>query len=72
MAASLNEALGDGGSSRERIQRASDFALLRRSDTMAGNLDTTNLLLGIMAVVSVLEALVIIGMASPATWSIAA
>src|SRR5438093_10856255 len=31
------------------------------ADMNAGNLDTTNLLLGIMAVVSVLEALVLIG-----------
>jgi hypothetical protein len=35
---------------------------------MSGELGTTNLLLGIMAAVSVLEAIVIIGMGSRASW----
>jgi len=38
---------------------------------LMGNLDTTNMLLGIMAAVSVLEALLLIGLASADSWCIA-
>src|SRR5262245_21254829 len=64
-------ACGRSTSSRPRAARArshpergrpiDDSARVTVTNMIAGNLDTTNLLLGIMAVVSVLEALVLIG-----------
>jgi hypothetical protein len=57
----LNDALGDAGQGAALSDRAPDITVLRRH-TMTGELETTNLLLGIMAAVSVLEALVIIGL----------
>ena len=57
----LNDTLGDGGHQPPRYPRiTSNITFLRRE--MAGELGTTNLILGIMAAVSVLEALAIIGL----------
>ncbi len=54
----LNEAIGETGRRPHALsERAPDVSVLRRA-TWTGELGTTNLLLGIMAAVSVLEALV--------------
>ena len=57
----LNEALGDSGQAAPRYPNSASDSLRSEAIDMAGELGTTNLLLGIMAAVSVLEALVIIG-----------
>ena len=62
----LNEALRETGP-RPRVSNPHDVTFLRHTN-MTGDLGTTNLLLGIMAVVSVLEALVVVGVGSLASW----